>query len=272
MFDFAVPLSAGLVDVVCCFSGEYVFCEENMCVYFCFCVCCVPFWNMCHSETCFRLAWCVILKNVHFWNMFQISTVQTSSYRSRMINAWSWSIKISEKRPKVRPGCICLFVCLFVCLFFSNKSRATSNVMVKKDILSSALDMTKFARCQSETCFRNAHFSKRHTMPIWNMFQDGSCFRTARNVWLQCNVFEHFPKFWVCLLGTVAVLRSWNIPLPAPATLVAKIHCWMWCLGDGKKKQKKQKLFMDATNPNYPFWEFVCLFCFVFFFAKIFEN
>ena len=108
--------------------------------------------------------------------MFQISTVQTLSYRSHMINAWSWSIKISEKRPKVRPGCICLFVCLF----FSNKSRATSNVIIKKDILSSALDMTKFVRCHSETCFRNAHFSKRHTMPIWNMFQDGTCFRAAR--------------------------------------------------------------------------------------------
>ena len=36
----------------------------------------------------------------------------------------------------------------------------------------------------SETCFRNAYFSKRHTMPIWNMFQDGTCFRTARNTYV----------------------------------------------------------------------------------------
>ena len=29
-------------------------------------------------------------------------------------------------------------------------------------------DMTKFAPCQSETCFRNPHFSEWHTMPLWN--------------------------------------------------------------------------------------------------------
>ena len=76
--------------------------------------CYVPFWNTCHPETYFRLAWCAGPKNVNFWNRFQISTVQTSSYRSRMINAHSCSIKISGKRPKVRPGCICLFVWLVV--------------------------------------------------------------------------------------------------------------------------------------------------------------
>ena len=50
---------------------------------------------MSHPETCFRLAWCAVLKNVHFWNMFQIGTVQTSLYQSRMWNerSWSWRIK-----------------------------------------------------------------------------------------------------------------------------------------------------------------------------------
>ena len=72
--------------------------------------CYVPLWNVCHPETCFRLAWCTILKNMHFWNMFQTCTVQTSSYRSRIINGRSWSIKIYAKRRKVRSSCICLFV------------------------------------------------------------------------------------------------------------------------------------------------------------------
>ena len=45
--------------------------------------CCIPFWNMCNPETFFRLTWCAILKNVHFWNTFQISTVQTLSYRGQ---------------------------------------------------------------------------------------------------------------------------------------------------------------------------------------------
>ena len=30
--------------------------------------------------------------------------------------------------------------------------------------------MTKFTQCQFETCFKNTCFSKRHTMPISNMF------------------------------------------------------------------------------------------------------
>ena len=37
---------------------------------------CVPFWNMCHSETHFRLALCKLL-----------------SHRSRLLNARSWSMK-----------------------------------------------------------------------------------------------------------------------------------------------------------------------------------
>ena len=71
-----------------------------------------------------------------------------------------------------------MFVCLCVFFFFSNKSRATSNVMVKKDILSSALDMTKFAQCQSETCFqkctffKTAHHANLKHVSGWYMFQN----------------------------------------------------------------------------------------------------
>ena len=45
--------------------------------------------------------------------------------------------------------------------------------------LTGDFNMTKFAQCQSETYFRMAHFSEWHTMPIWNMFQNGTSFRTA---------------------------------------------------------------------------------------------
>ena len=127
------------------------------------CMCCVPLWNMCHPETCFRLAWCAILKNVHFWNMSQIGTVHTSSYRSRMLNARSWSIKMCAKKPHVRQAAFCLFVCFSV---------INAGLLQMQWVLLSALDMTKFARCQSVTCFRNTHFSERHTRLIWNMFQD----------------------------------------------------------------------------------------------------
>ena len=30
------------------------------------CVSCVPFWNVCHPEACFRLAWCTVLKKCAF--------------------------------------------------------------------------------------------------------------------------------------------------------------------------------------------------------------
>ena len=35
-----------------------------------------------------------------------------------------------------------------------------------------------FTQRKSEACFRKAHFSERHTMPIWNMYQDDRCFKT----------------------------------------------------------------------------------------------
>ena len=127
-------------------------------------VCCVPIWNMCHSETCLRLAWCAILKNMHFWNMFQIGTLQHSSNRRRMLNATSWSINMCVKRPKIRTRYI-------ICLFFISNCKAASNAMSLKGILLSVPDMTQFARCPSNTCFRNTNFSEKHTIPIWNMFQ-----------------------------------------------------------------------------------------------------
>ena len=58
----------------------------------------VPFWKMCILEKCFRLAQCKL-----------------TSYRSRMLNVRSWSIKICEKKPKVRPSYICLFVFQYRC-------------------------------------------------------------------------------------------------------------------------------------------------------------
>ena len=47
------------------------------------CICCVPFWNLCHPETCFRLALCAVLKKVSFWNMFQIGAVKTLPYQGK---------------------------------------------------------------------------------------------------------------------------------------------------------------------------------------------
>ena len=67
------------------------------------CVCCVPFWNMCHPETCFRLAWCAVLKSLHGTNLKHVSEMH---------------------------------------IFLNGTS------------------------CQSETCFRMAHVSKRHATSV----------------------------------------------------------------------------------------------------------
>ena len=161
-------------------------------------VCCVPFCKypgkICHSETCFRLALCAVQKNVTFWNMFQIDTVQTSSYQSRMLNARSWSIRPSF--------CICLFV-------FSYECRDTTNAMSPRYDSLHSVNLKHVSewhifqngtQCQSETCFRMAHFSERHTMPIWNMFQNGTCFRTL------------FGDFGLELWSwTINIIWSWTI-------------------------------------------------------------
>ena len=121
-------------------------------------LCSLPFWNMCHPETCFRFAWCAVRKKCAFLKHVSDFTVQTLTYRSRMINAWSWSIKISEKRPKVRSGCISLFVCSF----FSNKSRATSNVMVKKTY------------CRLPSIWQSLHGANLKHILEMHIFQNGT--------------------------------------------------------------------------------------------------
>ena len=58
--------------------------------------------------------------------------------------------------------------------------------------------MTKFAGCQTETCSRNAHFSERHTVPVWNMFQDGTQdthiagIRTMEIITMRANTARHW--------------------------------------------------------------------------------
>ena len=56
---------------------------------------------------------------------------------------------------------------LFVCLFYPVMNVELLQLQrVKKTLSLSALDVTKFAEYQSKTCFRMAHFSERHTLPI----------------------------------------------------------------------------------------------------------
>ena len=49
------------------------------------CLWCMPFWNMWHPETRFRLTLCAVLKTLPFWNVLQIGIAQTSSYRGSKV-------------------------------------------------------------------------------------------------------------------------------------------------------------------------------------------
>ena len=117
----------------------------------------------CRFETCAilkydKLALCAVLKNVPFWNVLQIGTVQTSLDRCRMLNARSWSTKTVQGYQKVRPNCcICLFVSFSVMIIC--KATLQMHTVKKRHQLLSALDMAKFAQRQSEACFKMAHLS-----------------------------------------------------------------------------------------------------------------
>ena len=64
---------------------------------------------------------------------------------------------------------------LRITYFFRCKFRTLTVAPVKlQDLrlyLTCGFKLTKFAQCLSETCFRNAHFGERHTIPIWAYFR-----------------------------------------------------------------------------------------------------
>ena len=122
---------------------------------------------MCHPESCFRLVLCAVLKNGPFF------VTPKAHVKCKVLTH-----KNLYKETKSKTKLLHWFICLFVLVMYVGILQVQ---LVKKTLLS-ALDMTTFAQRQSEACFRMAHFSERHKMPIWNMFQDGTRFRTAHNI------------------------------------------------------------------------------------------
>ena len=85
--------------------------------------------------------------------------------------------------------------------------------------LTCGFNMTKFLQCQSETCFKNEHFSEQHTMPIGNMFQDGTCFRTAQNI----HIFKICPNTYTTEFNTME-----TIFYIIPVFFIPKINVKPW--------------------------------------------
>ena len=101
--------------------------------------------------------------------------------------------KVLKHKKLVLRGKAKLYCCLFVC-FFSSTTWEYFKCNKLKRLVLSAFDMTKFAQCRSETCFRMAHFSKRHTIPIWNKFQNGTFFQNGT----ECQCETCFRKHGLC--------------------------------------------------------------------------
>ena len=148
------------------------------------CVCCVPFWNMC----------CAILKyvsdwhGVPFWNMcisetcFRLAPSKLCHIEGKQhyafLTHWIWSnptfITFITEKTNEQTNCS---LALFLVSLHKNLCFRTLH-------LTCGFDMTKFALCQPKICFRMAKFFRMaHVNKIWNLFQDGTCFRTARNTY-----------------------------------------------------------------------------------------
>ena len=149
---------------MCCAADNHNYMCHIDCTFTVLYTCCVPFWNiipcwnmfqigmvchsdkMCISETCFRLALCkfVILKPHVKYKVLKHNNLCIDK--------------------KVRSSyCICLFVFsseYVLGCFKCNEFKRHRNMFQK---------------------YLFFFFSEWQTMPIWNKFQDSTCFRTARN-------------------------------------------------------------------------------------------
>ena len=121
-------------------------------------------WNMCHPESYSRLALSAVLKNVPFWNMLQIGNVQTSSYRSCMLKARSWSIKTCARKSKLRPS---YYICLFVCF---------SVMIMNVELLFKFTDLKRH-HCFLPSILQSLHSANLKHVSKWHFF----FFRTTHN-------------------------------------------------------------------------------------------
>ena len=109
---------------------------------------------VCHSEKCAILK-CAILKCASDWHSvnFVISKPHVK-----------WKVLKHKlcRETESKPKQLHLFVCF---------SAMNVGLLQKQWVI-----YDKFTQR-----FRIAHFSQWHIMPIWNIFQDGTCFKTACN-------------------------------------------------------------------------------------------
>ena len=111
------------------------------------CTCCVPFWNMCHCETCFRPGFQIGIlcrsEKVSFWNMFHIGTGHILSYIWAVARPYFWFMLQN------------LAASIWGNLHSANLKRVWG------------WQWQNGTQCKSETCFRMANLSERHVTHDW---------------------------------------------------------------------------------------------------------
>ena len=131
-------------------------------------------WYMCHPETCFRLAWCAVLKNAHFWYVsdwnrtsFVLARADTNVFLTHCI--WSRPTFIIDKQTNAAWP-------------YLWSLRANSSSMLQGLVFNMRLPYDKVC-----------------TVPIWNMFQKCQFFRTTPHANLKhVSGWHIFTKLSMC--------------------------------------------------------------------------
>ena len=120
---------------------------------------------MCISETCFRLALCKLYHMKADNNMsFQLIAFEASSLTF-----------ITEKQINKQTNAAWPYFWSFFKIFYASGPCIYHATSIWRSLHGANLKYV------SEMHIFQNGTPPGHTMPIWNMFQDGTCFRTARN-------------------------------------------------------------------------------------------
>ena len=137
---------------------------------------------LCHPEICFRFALCAILKKKAIlrhtpdWRCanFVISRADMPDNNDVFFTRCIWSNRIhSFKRQTNKHYAVAWSYFWSPCVrFYASKPYIKHAASIWRGLHSANLEHVS-----------GWHISERCTMPIWNMFQEGTCLRTARNTY-----------------------------------------------------------------------------------------
>ena len=137
-------------------------------------MCCVPFWNICHPETCFRLAWCALLKKRAFLkhSYFKLALWKLRHFKAACFGRlWSTKYLCNETKSTTKLHLFVYFSVINVGLLQMQWVKETYCCLLLKwqslhgANLKNVSEIHIFQNgtpCLSVACFRMAHVSEWH--------------------------------------------------------------------------------------------------------------